>query len=134
MFALVRSLTVPTLGVCGGHQAMVLAYGGAIGPVDGGVARGDYSEHRKYTGEQTIHLSDELFNGAGRFVVSHVEGATTVPSGLRVIGTSDYCAVQAVRVVGEPKWGVQFHPELGGDGLALLSAFLKLAGAHPAGV
>ncbi len=113
---------------------MVLAFGGAIGPVDGSVARGDYDGHRKTSGEQTVHMKDELFDGAGRFVVSHVEGATVVPAGLRVIGTSDYCRVQAVRVVGQPQWGVQFHPELGGDGLALLSTFLRLAATQSPGV
>ena len=32
--------------------------------------------------------------------------------GIAVTGRSGECPVQAIRVLGKPAWGVQFHPEM----------------------
>jgi anthranilate synthase/aminodeoxychorismate synthase-like glutamine amidotransferase len=97
--------TTPTLGVCLGHQAIVEAYGGEIGPARELV-------HGK-AGVVT-HDGRGLFAGlppeleAGRY---HSLAATRIPPELEVSATADGGEVMAVRHRGLPVDGVQFHPE-----------------------
>lgn len=132
LFALIRALQGPLLGVCGGHQALVLAHGGAIGPVHGGVASGTYAGHARERGFRAVTLSqDTLTRGlpaVATVFASHVEGVTSLPPTFRLLGTGEACRVQVVRLGDRPIWGVQFHPERGGDGPALLASFLCAAG------
>lgn len=137
MFALIRDVARPALGICGGHQALVLAYGGRIAPLDGGRARGSYAGRLKQRGLRVVRLEpaagDALVSrlpAEGRYFVSHVEAAVDWPSQVEVLGSSDYCAAQLVRIrdTVAPAYGVQFHPELGGDGVHVLRAFLSVAG------
>lgn len=128
LFELIRALQVPALGICGGCQALALAHGGMIAPWGGGLASGTYDGLEKATGLRGVQCDpDPLFaevGAAGRFAVSHVEAISRVPAGLEVVARSDYCPVQAIRVSGRPIWGVQFHPERGGDGESVLRAFI----------
>jgi anthranilate synthase component II len=96
---------VPTLGVCLGHQAIVEAYGGEIGPAKRLV-------HGKSS--PVTHDGRGLFRGlppsfeAGRY---HSLAATSVPDGLEVSATCAEGEVMAVRHRELPVDGVQFHPE-----------------------
>ena len=104
---LVRRLSgrVPTLGVCLGHQAIVEAFGGEIGPA-----------RRLVHGKSSpiSHDGRGLFRGlpeefeAGRY---HSLAATRVPDVLEVSATSDDGEVMAVRHRELPVEGLQFHPE-----------------------
>ena len=97
--------SVPTLGVCLGHQAIVEAFGGEIGPartlVHGKVA-------------QVRHDGRGLFRGlpdgfeAGRY---HSLAATRVPDELEVAATTADREVMAVRHRQLRVDGFQFHPE-----------------------
>ena len=97
--------TTPTLGVCLGHQAIVEAYGGEIGPARELV-------HGKSCAVQ--HDGRGLFEGlpleleAGRY---HSLAATQIPPELEVSATADGGEVMAVRHRELPVDGVQFHPE-----------------------
>jgi anthranilate synthase/aminodeoxychorismate synthase-like glutamine amidotransferase len=97
--------TTPTLGVCLGHQAIVEAFGGAVG-----FAR--ELVHGKAT--QVVHDGRGLFDGlpesfeAGRY---HSLAATTVPDTLEVSAITADGEVMAVRHRELPVDGVQFHPE-----------------------
>jgi GMP synthase (glutamine-hydrolysing) len=132
MLTLIRSLTLPTLGICGGHQALALAHGGLLGPVHGGTASQSYEGLRKETGLRSVALARDPLTvslpAECSFEVRHVEGVSDLPGCFTLIGRGDPCAVQLIRLTGRPIYGAQFHPELGGDGIALLQGFLSLAG------
>jgi anthranilate synthase/aminodeoxychorismate synthase-like glutamine amidotransferase len=103
--SLLRQTRIPTLGVCLGHQAIVEAFGGEIGParelVHGKSCVVRHDGRGIFTG-----LPDEL--EVGRY---HSLAATTIPAALEVSATSDDGEVMAVRHRGLPIDGVQFHPE-----------------------
>jgi anthranilate synthase/aminodeoxychorismate synthase-like glutamine amidotransferase len=96
---------VPVLGVCLGHQAIVAAFGGEIGPAQALV-------HGKAT--VVTHDGRGLFSGlpedflAGRY---HSLAATAIPDCLEVSATASDGEVMAVRHRELPVDGVQFHPE-----------------------
>jgi anthranilate synthase/aminodeoxychorismate synthase-like glutamine amidotransferase len=123
--AILRRLTprTPTLGVCLGHQAIVEAFGGAVGQA-----------RQLVHGKATMVRNDGLglFRGlpvefeAGRY---HSLAATTIPDELDVAATAPDGEVMAVRHRELPVDGVQFHPEsvltpLGPD---LIRNFLEAA-------
>jgi anthranilate synthase/aminodeoxychorismate synthase-like glutamine amidotransferase len=97
--------STPTLGVCLGHQAIVAAFGGEIGPARRLV-------HGKASGVR--HDGRGIFRGmpdefvAGRY---HSLAATRVPDTLEVSATCTEGEVMAVRHCELPVDGVQFHPE-----------------------
>jgi anthranilate synthase/aminodeoxychorismate synthase-like glutamine amidotransferase len=103
--SLIRQTRIPTLGVCLGHQAIVEAFGGEIGParelVHGKSCVVRHDGRGLFTG-----LPDEL--EVGRY---HSLAAATIPAALEVSATSDDGEVMAVRHRGLRIDGVQFHPE-----------------------
>jgi anthranilate synthase component 2 len=104
---LVRRLapTMPTLGVCLGHQAIVEAFGGEI-------AAAKELVHGKAC--TVRHDGRGLFAGlpaeleAGRY---HSLAAEAVPDQLEISATADDGEVMAVRHRELPIDGIQFHPE-----------------------
>jgi anthranilate synthase component 2 len=96
---------VPTLGVCLGHQAIVEAYGGEVGPA-----------RRLVHGKASLieHDGQGVFQGlpspleGGRY---HSLAAARVPESLEVCATADGGEVMAVRHREHPVLGIQFHPE-----------------------
>ena len=95
----------PTLGVCLGHQAIVEAFGGEIGPAKRLV-------HGKVS--TVAHDGEGIFSGlpapleGGRY---HSLAATRVPDCLAVSATTEDGEVMAVRHRELPVDGIQFHPE-----------------------
>ena len=95
---------VPLFGVCLGHQALVEAFGGTVGPA-GEVVHGKTSRVR--------HEGGPLFEGipspfpVGRY---HSLAATTLPECLRPVAGTER-VVMAVAHRSAPQLGVQFHPE-----------------------
>jgi anthranilate synthase component 2 len=99
------SPTIPTLGVCLGHQAIVEAFGGEIGAahelVHGKACAVSHDGRGVFAG-----LPDKL--EVGRY---HSLAATGVPDGLEVSATAEDGEIMAVRHRRLPIDGVQFHPE-----------------------
>lgn len=97
---------VPILGICAGHQFMASHLGGKAAPSkvpEFGKAR------------LTVTRADELFEGLPRsFEVweSHNDEVSVVPAGFEVLANSPNCAVQAMRAIDRPLFGLQFHPEV----------------------
>ena len=102
---LVRRSRVPTLGVCLGHQAIVEAFGGEVGP-SRRLVHGKASEI-DHDGRGLFQGLPEKFE-AGRY---HSLAATQVPNCLEVSATCADGEVMAVRHRELPVDGVQFHPE-----------------------
>ena len=117
--------TTPLLGVCLGHQAIGLVYGGtvcrAISPMHGKTST-------------VVHDGRGVFNGipapfqAGRYHSLIIAG-NQVPSELEVSArTRDDDTIMGVRHRKYPVHGVQFHPEsvLTDEGRRILKNFLDL--------
>jgi len=119
---LIRALgpSVPTLGVCLGHQAIVEAYGGEIG-------RARALVHGKAS--RVWHDGQGVFAGlppeidAGRY---HSLATVHVPETLSVTARTDDGEVMGVRHSSHPVEGVQFHPEsiLTPEGPRMIANFL----------
>lgn len=119
---------LPILGVCLGHQAIAVAFGGRVGPA-ARLMHGKTSRIR--------HAGTGLFAGApmpmpvGRYHSLAVEAAG-LPDCLRATAFDEEGEIMALEHVDLPIVGVQFHPEsvLTPDGPALLGRFLQMrAGA-----
>ena len=129
LFGVVKETEIkPTLGICGGCQAMVLAEGGDTGPLHGGPVTGSYEGHKKHVGWREVYSTadDPLLPSGSRATVkvSHVEATTRLPDCYQTVASSDYCSVQMIKHRNAPRWGVQFHPERGGDGYAIIERFI----------
>ena len=117
--------TTPILGVCLGHQAIGVVYGGIV-------CRAQAPMHGKTS--TVVHDGKGVFNGigapfqAGRYH-SLVIANDSVPQALEVAArTKDDDTIMAVRHRTYPVHGVQFHPEsvLTDEGRRLLRNFLEL--------
>jgi anthranilate synthase/aminodeoxychorismate synthase-like glutamine amidotransferase len=124
---LVRSAAgIPLLGVCLGHQAIAVAYGGKV-------VQAPLPRHGKTS--EVHHDSRPLFDGlsdpftATRYH-SLVAERASLPADLEVCGWTADGLVMALAHRREPHFGVQFHPEsyLTGAGMRLIGNFLNLAG------
>ncbi len=120
---LIRRLgpTVPTLGVCLGHQAIVEAFGGEVGQARS-LLHGKASRFR-HDGEGVFAgLPEEI--EAGRY---HSLAAVRVPDELVVTARTEDGEVMGVRHRVHRIEGVQFHPEsvLTPDGAKMAENFLR---------
>ena len=96
---------IPTLGVCLGHQAIVEAFGGAVGSARE-LVHGKASEIAHDGRGIFARLPSPI--RAGRY---HSLAATRVPDGLEVSAATSDGGVMAVRHSRLPVDGIQFHPE-----------------------
>ncbi|MBI4733365.1 MAG: type 1 glutamine amidotransferase [Rubrobacteridae bacterium] len=106
--ALIRqavSLKLPIFGICFGHQLIGKAFGGKV-----------VRHERKVGFAHIVKVADSpIFDGLPerwRSPVYHQDRLEIVPEGLKLIATSDYCAVQAMSHRYLPIYSTQFHPEI----------------------
>ncbi|HWJ21812.1 MAG TPA: aminodeoxychorismate/anthranilate synthase component II [Gemmatimonadaceae bacterium] len=119
--------TIPTLGVCLGHQAIGEAYGGRV-------VRAGRVMHGKTSA--ITHDGDALFDGLPSPMTvmryhSLIVERDSLPDDLVVtaVASDDPTEIHAMRHCEHPVWGVQFHPEsiLTEGGKRILQNFLALA-------
>ena len=122
--------TIPILGVCLGHQAIVEAYGGRV-------VRAGRVMHGKTS--RVVHDGTDLFESLPSPLEvmryhSLIAEPSSMPSSLAVtaVALDDESEIHAVRHREHPVWGVQFHPEsvMTPRGKDLLKNFLSLASSR----
>lgn len=118
------SPTVPTLGVCLGHQGIAVAFGGKV-------TRAETLYHGKTT--EVHHSEKGVFDGIpnplrGARYHSLIIDPKSVPSELVVTARGPEQEIMGIKHESYPIYGVQFHPEsiLTEHGKAVLGNFLNL--------
>ncbi len=137
---IIEDMRIPVIGICGGHQALALAFGGKVGPIRGG--EDDcfpYGHNPTEKGRRDINVlhKDPLFSGMGKslnLVESHYDEVKRLPKGFIALGQNELCPYQIIRHPDRPAYGVQAHTEYfmnsRPDGGILLKNFLDIARNH----
>ncbi|MEV6430071.1 aminodeoxychorismate synthase component I [Nocardia sp. NPDC051463] len=126
--AVIREAELPLLGVCLGHQGIVVAAGGVVSGAP--AARHGYLDHIEHDGS-------DLFAGLppGFTAVRYHSlcAQRPLPDSLEITAVAADGVIMGVRHRSRPQWGVQFHPEsiAGEHGAALLRNFAELTAAQP---
>jgi para-aminobenzoate synthetase len=102
----IESAELPMLGVCLGHQGLVIAHGGTVGaapqPMHGRRSR-------------IHHNATEIFAGIPQDFLAvryhSLAAHEPLPAELEITARTTSGTVMAVRHRERPHWGVQFHPE-----------------------
>ena len=117
----------PVLGVCLGHQAINVAFGGTIGHTKGGPVHGKTSDI-SHDASRLFEDLPSVFCG-GRY---HSLAIGELAGTLKVTARTSDDIIMAVEHREYPVYGVQFHPEsiLTGEGMKIIENFLKIAGMH----
>ncbi|MRH89427.1 aminodeoxychorismate synthase component I [Nocardia sp. SYP-A9097] len=125
--AVIAESELPLLGVCLGHQGIVIAAGGAV--TSAPRARHGYPD-------RITHDGRELFAGVPQDFTAvryhSLCAARPLPDSLEVTATAPDGVIMGVRHRTRPQWGVQFHPESISSeyGPLLLRNFAELTRAH----
>ena len=100
----VFDMGIPILGICYGHQLVVNKHGGSI------------KRANKEYGASTLNIQGgRIFDGLGGEItawMSHGDEAEKIPSGFKVIGSTENSAAAAIVSESESVFGLQFHPEV----------------------
>ena len=137
---IVEKMDVPVVGICGGHQALALAFGGKVGPIRGG--EDDcfpYTNKPTERGRHNLQVieKDPIFTGMGHtinLVENHFDEVKRLPPGFIHLAKDDLSPLQIIRHPTKPAYGVQAHTEYWHgsrpDGGTLLRNFLKIVAIH----
>ena len=105
----VFTMGLPVLGICYGQQTMVAQLGGKV----------ESSNHREF-GRATVDVTGDcaLFDGPWKpgakeqVWMSHGDRVVSLPSGFKVVGTSEGAPFAAIADEARRFYAVQFHPEV----------------------
>jgi GMP synthase (glutamine-hydrolysing) len=97
--------SIPTLGICFGHQFIAHMFGGTI----------DYLwNDKKKRGARSVKLNSHSILGEsaeGNLIYSHREGVTTCPSNFDISISSEMVKIDGITHKSKPIWGIQPHIE-----------------------
>lgn len=108
LFNLIRTADIPILGICAGHHLIAMAY-------DADVRRVAFGKEERFFTEMTIGKDSVLtqnLNKSPYVFEYHYWEVTELPEGFEHLLSSKKCRIQAMKKIGDHKYGVQFHPEL----------------------
>lgn len=104
--------SIPTLGICFGHQLIANAFGGKVANNPKGLEIGTVTVRR--TSESH---TDPIFSTLPMQFDSHTihfQSVVSAPENATILASNDMEDYHAFRI-GEATWGVQFHPEFSTD-------------------
>jgi GMP synthase (glutamine-hydrolysing) len=139
LFDLVKSGTMPTIGLCGGHQLIGLMYGAKCDAIrklkPGEPELAEWATgYFKEVGYMQVHVvkPDPIFEGLGSnpvFFESHYWEIKELPAEFDLLASTDNVRVQCIKHKQFPIYSTQFHPEVNdidhADGIKLLRNFFK---------
>lgn len=143
LFAFIRGTRIPILGICGGYELVIRAFGGIVNKMRP-LRLGERDPNPDYPpgwfkewGFTPVRVlqRDPLFDGLGaRIVVDerHQQEVKHLPGVFMNLAASDICPLQAVKHRRRLIYATQFHPEhydaAHPDGARILRNFFALAG------
>ncbi len=115
----IKQATQPTLGVCGGHQQIAIAYGAPVDLMARLKPGQGYEGAKRERGYFPVETNQKgIFKGLPSVVDvwhSHFDEVKELPQGFVAIASNETCKIQAMQHIERPLFGVQFHPELFDD-------------------
>ena len=132
----VFELGVPVLGICYGMQTMAQQLGGKV---EGSNTREfGYAEVRAHGHTELLKGIEDFATPEGHGMLkvwmSHGDKVTALPSGFKLMASTDSCPIAGMADEARHFYGVQFHPEVTHtvQGRALLERFvLDICGTRP---
>jgi anthranilate synthase component 2 len=121
---IIRESRVPLLGVCLGHQAIAVAFGGEVSHSPSGPIHGKTS--------LIYHNGNSIYQGMPNPIVGgryHSLAITKLPEELEVTARTNDDIIMGIKHKQRPVFGLQFHPEsvLTPQGLRIIENFLRMA-------
>ena len=132
----VFELGIPVLGICYGMQTMAQQLGGKV---EGSNTREfGYAEVRAHGHTELLKGIEDFATAEGHGMLkvwmSHGDKVTELPSGFKLMASTDSCPIAGMADEARHFYGVQFHPEVTHtvQGRALLERFvLDICGTRP---
>jgi len=131
----VFDLGVPVLGICYGMQTMAQQLGGRVEP--GKVREFGYAEVRARGHTRLLEGIEDFRTAEGHGMLkvwmSHGDKVTELPSGFRLMASTEACPIAGMADEARRFYGVQFHPEVTHtrQGTKLLHRFVReICGCH----
>jgi GMP synthase (glutamine-hydrolysing) len=143
LYAFMRETRIPTIGFCGGHHHVYLAYGGKgdvmrlLKPGEADPYTNHYPGYYKEWGFMPVRITkrDPLFAGLPDEIIvnlKHAAHCTQLPPVFDVLATSNECPIQVIKHKDKLLYGTQFHAEMYDDehlhGRIILQNFFAMAG------
>ena len=112
----IKKAPQPTLGVCGGHQQIALAFGAQVDLMARLEPGEGYEGAKRERGYFPVETNGEsIFKNLPAEIVvwhSHFDEVKKLPPDFHCTASNQTCAIQAMQHDSRPLFGVQFHPEL----------------------
>ena len=134
VFEVIKKARQPTLGVCGGHQQIAIAYGATVDLMARLEPGKGYAGAKRERGYFPVETNREgIFKDLPASIDvwhSHFDEVKELPRSFLVSASNETCRIQAMHHQERPLFGVQFHPELFDaehpDGRKVIDNFLAL--------